>query len=245
MEPGRRIGGAPRVCDVQAQTVKAVLWDFGGVIATSPFSSLAAYEAAVGLPDGLIRQINSTNPDTNAWAKLERSEVSIDEFAALFEAEALGLGHTLDARVMMAALGGAQLRPEMVEAVRRCHERLKTGLITNNFVTGSVEGNGSAEGRVPSDGTAPSGGPGALFAGISEYFDVVIESATAGIRKPDPRVYELACGELAVEPHEAVFLDDLGINLKPARSMGMRTIKVVEPEVALAELQEIVGFALS
>lgn len=233
MEPGRRIGGAPRVCDVQAQTVKAVLWDFGGVIATSPFSSFAAYEAELGLPDGLIRQINSTNPDTNAWAKLERSEVSIDEFAALFEADALALGYSLDARVMMAGLRGAQLRPEMVEAVRRCHKRLKTGLITNNFVTGS------------SEGTAPSGGRGALFARISEYFDVVIESATAGIRKPDPRVYELACEKLGVEPHEAVFLDDLGVNLKPARSMGMRTIKVVEPEDALAELQEIVGFALS
>ena len=75
-------------------------------------------------------------------------------------------------------------------------------------------------------------------------FDVVLESSKIGVRKPEPRIYELACEALEVEPADCVFLDDLGINLKPARAMGMTTIKVVEPGDALAELEQVVGFPL-
>ena len=115
----------------------------------------------------------------------------------------------------------------MVEAVRRCAERLPTGLVTNNFV-----GFGSA-------------GGGARRTEIDEVlglFHVVIESSKVGVRKPDPRIYELACDALGAEPAETVFLDDLGINLKPARAMGMRTIKVIDPAAALQELEAAVGF---
>lgn len=204
--------------------VKAVLWDFGGVLTTSPFDAFARYEAARGLEPGFIRRLNATNPDTNAWARFERSEVGVDEFATLFQAEAAAAGATVDAAAVMAMLRG-ELRPAMVEAVRRCHERLRTGLLTNNFVA-------------PDEASAP------LYGEVLHLFDAVVESSKVGYRKPDPRFYEMACEELGIEPAEAVFLDDLGVNLKPARAMGMRTIKVVDPAAALSELEAVVGFPL-
>jgi putative hydrolase of the HAD superfamily len=202
--------------------IKAVLFDVGGVIITSPFESFARYEAEHGLPDGFIRKLNSTNPDTNAWAHLERSDVSFDEFCELFEAEARAAGGSLKAREVMECLAG-ELRPAMLEAVRRCHERLKTAMVTNNW---RAEDEG---GRLDT---------------LLPLFDVVIESSKAGVRKPDPRFYEMACEQLEIEPAEAVFLDDLGVNLKPARAMGMTTIKVVDPDAALAALEDAVGFPL-
>jgi putative hydrolase of the HAD superfamily len=199
------------------------LWDFGGVILSSPFEAFTAYEQANGLPIGVIRTINSTNPDDNAWAHLERGDISFEEFCDRFEAEGRALGADIDAQLFMGLLAG-ELRPGMVEAVRRCHERLRTGLVTNNFILVDEEQSQHPE--------------------VIAEFDVVIESSKTGLRKPDPRIYELACQQLDVEPEEVVFLDDLGINLKPARAMGMTTIKVTDPDVALAELEQVVGFPL-
>jgi putative hydrolase of the HAD superfamily len=204
--------------------IKAVLFDLGGVLTTGPFEGFATYERAQGLPEGLIRRMNSTNPDANAWAKFERGEVDFDGFCALFEAEGRALGHEVDPRAVMASMRG-ESRPEMVEAVRFCKSRYKTAALTNNFVSDE------SERRVDTLG---------LF---DELFDVIIESSKVGVRKPDPRFYEMACEALAVTPTEAVFLDDLGINLKPARQMGMRTIKVVTGHQAIAELYEILGEA--
>ena len=201
-------------------TIKAVLWDFGGVISSSPFDGFAAYERRHGLPAGFIRTLNATNADRNAWAKLERSEVGFEEFCSLFEVEAAAAGHAIDARSVMGMLAG-ELRPEMVLAVRRCKERLKVGLLTNNFMADQA-------GRDRHD--------------VLGMFDVIVESSKVGVRKPDTRFYEMACHELAIEPPEAVFLDDLGVNLKPARAMGMTTIKVGEPGQALDELEGVVGF---
>ena len=201
--------------------IKAALFDFGGVILSSPFDAFARYEADQGLPEGFIRGVNATNPDTNAWARLERSEVDFDEFCVLFEKEAGEAGGVIDARAVMALLAG-ELRPAMVEAVKRCREKLKTACLTNNFVTG----------------------PGSRREGMDAMFDAVIESSRVGVRKPDPRFYTLACELLEIEPSEAVFLDDLGVNLKPARAMGMTTIKVADPDDALAELEQVVGFPL-
>lgn len=203
--------------------LQAVLFDFGGVLLSSPFDAFAAYESDRGLPAGFLRRLNATNPDRNAWAQLERGTVGFDEFCSLFEAEARAAGHDVDARDVVALLRG-RLRPEMAQAVRRCAERLKTALVTNNFVS--------------------NGEVGADFAEVLALFDVVVESSTAGVRKPDPRIYQLACELLEVAPQDAVFLDDLGVNLKPARAMGMRTIKVDDPAVALAELESAVGFPL-
>ena len=204
--------------------ISAVLFDFGGVLSTSPFESFARYERAHGLEEGTIRRINSTNPDTNAWAQLERGAVDLDRFCALFEVEASALGAELEGRAVLGCLAG-DIRPEMVEAVRRCAEHFKTACLTNNFVpTDAVE--------------RPD------VAAVYELFDVVIESSRAGVRKPDPRFYELACEALSVAPEEAVFLDDLGVNLKPARAMGMQTIKVTSSRQALGELAAIVGIPM-
>lgn len=215
--------------------IRAALFDFGGVILSSPFESFARYEQENGLPAGLIRKLNATNPDTNAWAKLERSEVDLGQFADLFEEEARAAGHAVDGRAVIGLLGG-QVRPEMVEALRRCSERLVTGLLTNNFVSRD-----RTEDAAEEDPT----GRAAQISEIMGMFDAVIESSKVGVRKPDPRFYEIACETLDIRPEEAVFLDDLGINLKPARALGMTTIKVDDPAVAIAELEAVVGFPLT
>jgi putative hydrolase of the HAD superfamily len=213
-----------------SMTITAALFDFGGVILSSPFEAFADYERAHGLPVDFIRTVNATNPDTNAWARMERNEVTIDEFCELFEAEARAAGGELDGREVLGGLRG-QIRPAMVEAVTRCKARLKTACLTNNFVAPDAS---HPEGRMDPES----------FDGVLELFDVVVESSKAGCRKPDPRFYEIACELLEIEPHEAVFLDDLGVNLKPARAMGMTTIKVVDPDRAIADLEGVVGFPL-
>jgi putative hydrolase of the HAD superfamily len=211
--------------------VRAVIFDFGGVILTSPFEAFARYERDNGLPEGFLRRLNATDPDTNAWARLERSDVDGAGFAGLYEAEARAAGHAIDGRAVLALLVG-EVRPEMVEALRRCHDRLKTALLTNNFAVPDARGNARPD------------GPIAELAGLADLFDVVIESSKVGLRKPDTAIYELVCSELGVAPDEAVFLDDLGVNLKPARAMGMTTIKVDDPDQALADLERVVGFPL-
>lgn len=207
--------------------IRAALFDFGGVILSSPFEAFATFERERGLPADFLRTVNATNPDANAWAKLERSECTLDEFGALFAAESAALGHAVDGADVLGLLMG-ELRPAMVEAVRRCSEQLITGLLTNNFVLG--------DGHVDRETEM-----GAVMA----MFDQVIESSKVGVRKPDPKFYELACELLEIEPSEAVFLDDLGINLKPAKAMGMTTIKVTDPAKAIAELESVVGFPLA
>jgi putative hydrolase of the HAD superfamily len=214
---------------MERPVIKAVLFDFGGVVLTSPFEAFASHEREHGLPDGFLRGLNATNPDTNAWAKLERSEVDLDGFAELFEAEAAAAGHHVDARTVLGLLSG-QVRPEMVTALRRIRDHgLPLGLLTNNFVTGP----GSGTTHVRPD-----------IAEALALFDVVIESSREGVRKPDPAAYELALERLGASAEHVVFLDDLGVNLKPARAMGMTTIKVVDPDRALAELEAVLGVPL-
>ncbi|MET0902060.1 MAG: HAD-IA family hydrolase [Acidimicrobiales bacterium] len=210
-------------------SIRAAFFDFGGVILSSPFEAFNGFEERHGLPRDFIRTINATNPDTNAWARFERSEVSFDAFCNLFEAECRDAGHDVAARELMPLLAG-EIRPAMVEAVRRCRERLVTACLTNNWVSFD---------DFPSDARA-GGRDDALG-----LFDHVIESSKVGVRKPDPRFYELACERCGVEPPEVVFLDDLGVNLKPAAAMGMTTIKVIDPTDAIAQLESVVGFALA
>jgi putative hydrolase of the HAD superfamily len=208
--------------------IRAVLFDFGGVILSSPFEAFSRFERERGLLDGFLRSVNATDPDRNAWARLERSEISLDEFGEAFAEESAALGHRVDGREVLGLLMG-DLRPAMVEALRRCHQHpdLVTALITNNFVLG--------DGHVDRESE---------MAPVLALFDLVLESSKVGIRKPDPAIFELACDRLGVTPAEAVFLDDLGVNLKPARAMGMTTIKVVDPDDALTELEAVLGFPL-
>ncbi len=215
----RRRGADNRVTFV----IEAVLFDFGGVITTSPFDNFALLEERRGVPTDTIRRINSTNPDNNAWAQYERNDVDVAGFSALFEAEAAALGYDIPGQEVLDCLK-TEIRPFMVDAVRTIRQQYRTAMLTNNFSAGDDPGSGS------------HGDTKALF-------EVIIESSKAGVRKPTPRFYELACEALNVEPAACVFLDDLGINLKPARAMGMTTIKVVDPHVALAELGDVLGLS--
>lgn len=203
-----------------------MLWDFGGVFSTSPFDAFAAYERAHGLPQDFLRKVNATNADSNAWARMERSEITIDQFNEAFAEESSQLGHRVPGRDIAQLLFG-EIRPTMVAALRMCRTKFKTGCITNNV------------GDLGPD--VVSAQRGDQWRNVVALFDVVIESSKVGIRKPEPRIYQLACEKLAIAPSEAVYLDDLGINLKPAKALGMQTIKVTEPAEALAQLSAITG----
>jgi putative hydrolase of the HAD superfamily len=205
---------------VTTSSFRAVFWDFGGVILSSPFDAFLQYEAKKGLPQAYLRKVNATNPDTNAWALLERNEVSPRDFNDLFMAESTALGHPVPGSDVLALLAG-EIRPAMVQALDTVKAAgYRMACLTNNVVGG--------------DGASPERRE--AVAAVMSRFDAVIESSKVGCRKPETRFYEIACETLQVSPHECVFLDDLGVNLKPAAAMGMHTIKVINPDDALVAL---------
>jgi putative hydrolase of the HAD superfamily len=208
--------------------IEAVIWDFGGVLTTSPFEAFARFEVEHGLPLDIIRRTNAANHLENAWARFERAEIDTDMFDELFAAESRALGMEVRGRDVLPLLSG-DLRPEMVEALRRVKAKFKTGCITNNLPANSI---GSKEGR------------SLYVAEVMALFDHIIESAKIGLRKPDPRIYRMMTEELAVDPRHCVYLDDLGVNLKPAREMGMTTIKVLNAPQAIVELEAVTGLPL-
>jgi putative hydrolase of the HAD superfamily len=208
---------------------KAVLWDFGGVILSSPFEAFRHYEASRGLPPDFIRTVNAADPHANAWARLERAEITPEEFDTAFARESSALGHEVRGADLLELLAG-EVREEMVTAIDRIKAAgLATACLTNNIAGGAV----TVDGEIRPD-----------VAAVMVRFDVVLESSKLGVRKPEPAFYTLACEQLGVTPEECVFLDDLGVNLKPARAMGMTTIKVGDPAVALAELGGVLGLEL-
>lgn len=205
-------------------TITSVLWDFGGVILSSPFEAFNAYEQQRGLPVDFIRSVNATNPHHNAWAHLERNDISHEQFDLAFAEESADLGHLIPGRDVLALLAG-YVRPEMVDLLDRVKAAgYRVACLTNNFVSGPGPGERGQE-----------------IAAIMARFDVVVESSVVGVRKPEPRFYEIACELLGVTPPECVFLDDLGINLKPAAAMGMTTIKVTSSAQAIADLERILS----
>jgi putative hydrolase of the HAD superfamily len=208
--------------------IEAVIWDFGGVLTTSPFEAFARFETERGLPADIIRRTNANNHWDNAWAKFERAEVDIETFDRLFAAESLLLGAEVRGKDVLPLLSG-DLRPEMVEALRRIKTRFKTGCITNNLPANAI---GSTSART------------LYVAEVMALFDHIIESAKIGLRKPDPRIYRMMVEALDVNPTACVYLDDLGVNLKPARDMGMTTIKVIDAPQAIAELEAATGMML-
>ena len=206
--------------------IKAVFWDFGGVITTSPFDSFNTYEATNNLDKDFIRKVNATNPDINAWAKLERNEIDIVEFNDLFFSESSSLGHGIYGIEVIKLLQG-QLRPEMIKALKAIQGNLVQACLTNNIV--------SPETTLSDENVSIAGKNDEVMS----LFDFVIASSEQNLRKPDPAFYHLALKEAKVDPEEAVFLDDLGINLKPAKALGMHTIKVVNSQDALKELNSL------
>jgi putative hydrolase of the HAD superfamily len=210
-------------------TIEAVIFDFGGVLTSSPFEAFTRFETERGLPIDIIRRTNAANHLENAWAKFERAEVDIDTFDRLFATESLALGAEVRGRDVLPLLQG-DLRPEMVEALKRIKAQFKTGCITNNLPANAI---GSMTGR------------SLYVAEVMVLFDHVIESAKIGLRKPDPRIYQLMVETLKVDPKNCVYLDDLGVNLKPAREMGMTTVKVTSGAQAIAELEAATGLKLS
>lgn len=208
--------------------IRAVLFDFGGVILSSPIDGFRAYERTAQLPAGFIQRLNTLDPDTNAWACMERGELDEATFFARFEAEAHAQGHAIDARTVLGQLSG-HIRPEMVDVVRTLRTSYRVACLTNNMPLGR--------------GTAMASTPerAADIADVMTLFAHVVESCKIGARKPEPRFYTRACEIVGVAPEHCVFLDDLGINLKPARAMGMTTIKVGDPAQAIAELEAVLG----
>ena len=208
--------------------IEAVIWDFGGVLTTSPFEAFARFEKERGFPADIIRRTNAANHLENAWAKFERAEIDVEAFDKLFAEESRVLGAEVHGKEVLPLLQG-DLRPEMVEALKRVKAECKTGCITNNLPANAI---GSTSGR------------SLYVAEVMALFDHIIESAKIGLRKPDPRIYRMMIDALKVDPAKCVYLDDLGVNLKPAREMGMTTIKVVSAAQALAELEAATGLKL-
>jgi len=202
---------------------RAVLFDLGGVVVGSPLEAIARYEAEQGIPGGFVNRVVAATGAAGAWSRLERGELTLEAFYPAFEQDCAAAGHAIDARAMMARVAEATVpRPAMLEAIRRIRARgLLTAAVTNNWIT-EDEGTGV----------------------LRPHFDAFVESAVAGVRKPDPRIYELACAALRVAPPEAVMLDDIGANLKTARALGMATIRVIDPGAALRELEALLGFPL-
>jgi putative hydrolase of the HAD superfamily len=219
--------------------IKAVLWDFGGVILTSPFEAFNRFETERELPLDFIRSVNAAAPDTNAWARLERNDIGPAEFDELFAVESAALGHAVRGADVLALLAG-DIRPRMVAALRRVRDAgFATACLTNNILgTATDLGHRSTQ-------LAEASRRHEEIDDVMALFDQVVESSKVGVRKPELRFYEIACELLGVSPDECVFLDDLGINLKPAAAMGMTTIKVVDPDVALARLGEVIGIELT
>ena len=209
----------------------AVLFDLGGVVLGSPLQAIRDYEQTLGLERNAINRVAAKTAPGGAWSRLERGELDLEAFYPAFELDCRSAGIEMDARVMMQEMSrAAGPREIMLEAIARLRAAdLRVGALTNNW----AHTDGSAE---------PDSGDGTRA--LKQHFDVFIESSVEGLRKPDPEIYRIACDRLGRNADQVVFLDDIGHNLKPAREMGMATIKVEAPEAALRELEGFVGLEL-
>jgi putative hydrolase of the HAD superfamily len=212
--------------------IDAIIWDFGGVFTSSPFEAFNELEAEMGAPKDFIRGINTINPENNAWAQFESNSVSMDDFDELFAAESAAQGHRIPGKAVIARLSGT-LRPRMVEVLKICKQHFQVACITNNVKAGHGPGMDTDQAKANS------------VAGVMEIFSLVVESSKEGIRKPNPEIYKRTCEKLAVSPTKCVFLDDLGINLKPAKALGMQTIKVLGEDQAIEELAKVTGLTFA
>lgn len=202
---------------------KAIIWDFGGVITSSPFEAFNKFELSNNLPKDIIRSINSENSDNNAWAKFERNDIDLNEFDELFSIEASNKGYEISGKSVVKLLSG-DIRKSMVDFLLLLKKNFKLGCITNNIQNDKND-------RINHLNDASK---------VMEIFDHIIESSKVGLRKPDPKIYHMSCDALGVNPTECIYLDDLGINLKPAKKIGMTTIKVIDPDDAIREVKNYI-----
>ena len=212
--------------------VEAVIWDFGGVFTSSPFEAFNRLEAEMGAPKDHIRRVNATNHHDNAWALFERNEIDTARFDQLFLEESTALGHPVQGRDVLPLLSGA-VRPRMVAALKTCKQHFKVGCITNNVVSMHSPGQNEIQQAAGAMGQ------------VMPLFDAIIESSKAGVRKPDPRIYQMMCELQDVKPDACIYLDDLGINCKPAAGLGMKAIKVIDVDQTLAELAAATGLSFA
>jgi len=210
--------------------VQAVIWDFGGVFTSSPFEAFNRLEAELGAPKDHIRRVNAANHHENAWALFERNEIDAARFDELFLEESTALGFPIRGRDVLPKLSG-ELRPRMVAALKSCKQHFKVGCITNNVVSAHSPGQNEVQRAAGAMGQ------------VMPYFDAIVESSKAGVRKPDPKIYLMMCDLLGVVPAACVYLDDLGINCKPAAQLGMTAIKVLDVDQTLRDLSAATGLA--
>ncbi len=206
----------------------SIFWDFGGVITSSPFEAFNLFEKENNVPLDFIRKVNSTNPFNNAWAQLEESKISLKEFDLLFAKESKQLGREILGREVLSLLQGT-IRPRIVAAIKKFKELgFLQACLTNNFDSGDRDISALDD---KNDERLK----------IMDLFDFVIESKEVGVRKPSDEFYELALTITKAIPEKTIFLDDLGINLKPAKLLKISTIKVVSEQQALDELSDLTG----
>jgi|TARA_B100001094_G_C18174698_1_gene797225 putative hydrolase of the HAD superfamily len=209
----------------------SIFWDFGGVLTSSPFEAFNIYEKSSGLPKDFIRKVNSTNSEKNAWALLEQSKISLEEFDSLFAKESNELGHKVNGADVLELLQG-EIRPEMISVLKLLKEKgFQQACLTNNFDSGDKD-------------ISPLDDANEDRAKIMNIFDFIIESKDVGVRKPDFDFYKISLEKTKANPKNIIFLDDLGINLKTAKSMGMTTIKVLTPSQAINDLEKTLGISL-
>jgi putative hydrolase of the HAD superfamily len=202
--------------------IRAVVFDLGGVILDSPLDTFLRWEGEQGLSPGVLGRVVVESGPSGAWSRLERGELTLAGFCEAFDVELAAAGVRVSSAELMAEVARtSRVRPVMLAALASLRTRgLKLGALTNNWPWG-----------IDGDPLEP----------LRREFDAFVESYKVGLRKPDPRIYELVCRELSVTPPEAVFLDDIGVNLKSARALGMTTIKVKDPVAALDELERVLS----
>lgn len=208
------------------------VFDLGGVVLDSPFLAIATYEEELQLKRGMINQIISRAGEHGAFQRLERGEIDVQGFAVQFAREAREAGvPNVSGIEFLNRIKQISPRPHMLLAIQMLRDAgYMTAALTNNF-----QGDGSQK-LIGEQGIAKS------------LFDEVVESCKVGVRKPNPRIYEMVSSKLGVQPADIVYLDDIGGNLKPAAKLGMHTIHVAVKDPsgleALKELQSTLGVPL-
>ena len=216
--------------------IEAVIFDYGGVLSTTPFAGIAEYERKMGYPEKSLAQLlfgSGASPQgptedipDHDWHLLETGRLTLDEFhERLVKRSEAALGRPLDLGDYAQFLRelGVSVHWMMVHRVRELRsEGYCTAILTNNV----KEWGRYWKSSIPLD-----------------LFDLIVDSCDVGLRKPDPAIYRLTCERLGVAPEAAVFLDDTRRHVGAARQVGLHGILVRDPWVALAELDAILESA--